>query len=487
MTFRGCFSSFCVLLTLAMLTWHQVNVFGQVAYPGNTPGISQPGTPGASHPQNRQQQPVPGFPTGGFANTVPGTGTTATGAPTTGPATAGTPPQNYMIDRPLGVMSNGTQPGNPPQGTTGRIIAPPPTGYNPGKEELDYIAKFLAAWHEKSKEIEALDYDFTCREYSSFGESETYGRVKFRAPDKGLIEIDSELLNGKRSYETNKKMKFICTGEAVYEFNFAEKKLTEFIIPAEDRGKGVMDSPLMILVGANPRELQDRFYLLVLGTPPSMPNCIHLQAWPKWVEDAKEFKCVNVAIDRQTFHAKALLVYDANGEGRKGYDITNIRNKKFLEKVLPDQINLFSKDEFDRNNIVGSRPKGWDYDTKTDFLPEASNPQFARQPSLDVRATPAPVSPQYGTLPNAPISQGSQGPVTQGPLGNYPAPVPAMQQPQGSTQGPANYSGTPQPQFNTSPNNVSPGTNPNNATQRQNNSYMAMPPQNNGTSQTIIR
>jgi TIGR03009 family protein len=315
---------------------------------------------------------------------------------TAAPATP-QPPNGYMIQQPLGAMPNGPQPGNPPQVPSGRQILPPPEGYIPSQKELDYINSFLTAWSEQSKNIEALDYDFTCREYSSFGVSETYGRVKFRAQDKGLIEIDSELINGKRSSETNKKQKFICTGEAVYEYNFIEKKLTEFVIPPEERGKGVMDSPLMILVGANPRELQERFYLMVLQSPESLADCVCLQAWPKWAEDSKEFKSVRVAINFKTFHARVLEVYQANSGDSKSYGITNVRKKTFLEKIIPGEINIFASDEFDRKRIV-NLPRDWTFETKTDFLPATSNQQqFVGAPNNPpVGATPAPIIPSYG-------------------------------------------------------------------------------------------
>ena len=489
MTFRRHLPCFLILFTFAMLTWLSINAFAQVAHPGNAPGVSQPGVTASNNPQ--YQQPASGFPTGGYPNAAPGTATSPTGMPATGTPASGTPampgtanagttPQNgYMIDRPLGAMQNGPQPANQPQVPAGRVIVPPPEGYNPSKEELDYINRFLTAWNEQSKNIEALDYDFTCQETSSFGLATTYGRVKFRAPDKGFIEIDSELINDKKSFETNKKMKFICTGEAVYEFNFVEKKLTEFVIPPEDRGKGVMDSPLMILIGANPHQLQERFYLMVLQSPASLADCVCLQAWPKWVEDAKEFKYVNVAINRQTFHAKALEVYQANGEGRKGYEITNIRHKKFLDKILPGQINPFSKDDFDRNRIVSTKPRDWTFETKTDFLPEASNQQIAQQ-NPAFRATPAPVNPQYGTsvnMPTSPTMQGQPGPMTQGTI------------PPGTTlPGQANSIGTPQSQYTAPPNNVPQyGASPNNNTQRPSNQYMAMPPQGNSPSQSILR
>ena len=151
-----------------------------------------------------------------------------------------------------------------------------------------------------------------------------------------------------------------------------------------------------------------------------------------------------------------------------GYEIT-----KTTTNIFGKIANIMtSKDDFDRNRIVSSIPKDWAYETKTDYLPDASNRQIA-QPNPSVRATPAPVTPQYGTPANMPMSPITQGPVTQ--------------QPRGSVPGHANVNGVPQPQINTPPNNISPGTNPNTTTQRPNTPYMAMPPQGNNQSQTIIR
>jgi len=487
MTFRRFFPCLLVLTTLAALAWFQINAFSQIARPGNHPGIPQLGTTGVSNPPYQQPVPGSGFPNGGYANPMPGsvmppaTTLASTVPATTGAAQPGAQP-NYMVNQPLGAIPNGPQPGAPLPVQNGRQIMPPPQGYQLTQKEWDEIIRFLTAWHEKSKEIEALDYDFICKESSAFGVSETYGQVKFRAPDKGLVEIHSELVNGKKITETNKKMKFVCTGEAVYEFNFVEKKLTEFIIPPEDRGKGVMDSPLMILVGANPRELHERFYLMLLDTPASMPNCICFQAWPKWVEDAREFQSVRVAIDRQTFHAQGLIVYDANGEGNKAYQITktitNIRNK-LANIILP-------KDEFARNTIVSSRPRDWTFESKTDFLPEASGQRLAKEQYPAVQPSPAPVTPQYGNQPFVPGPANNT--MSPGIPGN---PVPPQGQPGAMTQGTwppgtlpgqAGYPGTPQ---NTVPQLL--GVNPNTLPQQPNNSQMARPTQGNTAPPSVIR
>ena len=470
MTFHKLIPCLLVLITLAASTWLQNRSFAQNASPGGNPGLAQPGAYNPSFQQPAGGIPSPGVQAGGYSQHAGGYSQTG---PATGPTVPGVaPPANHMMDRPLGAIPNGPQPGNPPQVQNGRQILPPPEGLQIGKEKQDYIDRFLNVWQEQSRNIEALDYEFTRREYTSFGVSETYGQVKFQAPDKGLIEIDSELIKGAKSRDTNKKMKVICTGDAVYEFNFVEKKLTKFIIPAEERGKGVMDSPLMILAGANPRELQERFYLDVIPSPDSLADCVCFQAWPKWLEDSREFKSVTIAIDRQTFHARVLLLFEPGGEGYKGYEITNTNSRKGGTLPWPKP-----KDEFDHNVIVNSKPKDWAFETKNDFLPEASGQRVAVQQQYPpVNAMPAPISPQYGGQPNMPFYTPGYNTVIPGTGGpGYPGGNSSAIQPSGPIPGSTNDTGPPQ--------YIVPG---NNGQQRQNN-QTAMPPQGYAGTPSVIR
>lgn len=468
-----------IFLALAAFSGYQTS-FAQNYPVGGNHGYSQPNPVNATTAPYQQQQPVTGYanPTGNPAGTPTGT----------------VPPNdNYMIDRPLGavqngVAPNGVQPDNPPMPQNARPIVPPPEGYSPPPEEVEYINVFLADWSRQSKTIEALDYEFTCRQYSNLGNSETYGRVKFRAPDKGLIEIDRELINGKISNETSKKMRIVCTGEAVYQFDYIDKKLTEFVIPQEQRGQGVLDSPLMILVGANPQELQERFYLMALKPwSNNVANCYCFKAWPKWPEDLKEFKAVQLAIDKQTFHAKELLVFDSGGDGGKAYEITKTQ-RNFVEKLTPG---MLAKDDFDRNQILKSMPRGWMFETKNDFLPEASGRQYAQQPN----PAPAQPYPQYTGPANVPNNAGGGFPAVQPNVmpQNQPNPnqtqlsqngVPVannytQQGHQAPLHGQTGYAVA--PQYTAPQTGNSYGANP------QSNQYMAMPPQGSGVSQSVIR
>ena len=498
-----------ILIAVAAVFGYQVNGFSQISpnY-GNTGFSSNNPNSSFSAPLQPTGTPIPqnAVSPGGYGVPANVPGQTYIAANPTGPVAQPQPQvqnvqpqQNYMINRPLGAVSNtpvqdGTQPPMTQPGQTpnnqplvvqnGRQIVPPPKGYSPPPEELAYISDFLSKWQEQSKNIEVINYDFTRLKRTAHGLTEAYGRVKYQAPDKGLFEIHSALIDNKKVTETGDKERYVCTGDAVYQFDFAEKRLTEFLIPQEQRGKGTLDSPLMVLVGANPQELQNRFYLIALNPwSNEVANCYCFRAWPKWPED-RDFTSVELAIDNKSFHAKELRVFKPGGTDYEVYKITK------TEKNLFGQIGqIFAKDDFDRGTIVKSKPRDWAFETKTDFLPEASGQQYAQQPN-PAAARP---NPQYGhavnNVPNNPTVPGSgmSVPVVQPqPQPNIPQNVSPNQTQlsqngtyvanSGATNG-YQY-GTPQP-YQTAPasNNSVP----------QPNQYMAMPPQNNTLSPSTIR
>ncbi|MDR1491880.1 MAG: hypothetical protein LBT05_04050 [Planctomycetaceae bacterium] len=362
------------------------------------PQIGSNGTPNAVNVPNGNNN----FPNGNFPN--------GQNVPTGNPADRA----NYMIEHPLGAPLNGNHSTiNPSLGAAPNIpqIIPPPKDYTLTPQDQQNIERFLAAWQEKSKTITALDYDFLCYEYNSFSKKNektgqliavhtTYGNVKYRAPDKGIIETIGEYdANGNKIAETNLKSKFVCTGTSVYQFDHAAKKLTEFTIPKEQQGKGVLDSPLMVLVGANPIDLQGRFYLKILPRLENMKNCVRFQAWPKLPDDAKEFNSVVVVIDDATFDARGLQLFNIDGTSCKNYIITNTK------KSIPGKIGEFltsNKDDFERETILKSKPKDWIYTRENPIDAAASNSQLSRQPNpiVPYRApdtTPAQPNPPYAS------------------------------------------------------------------------------------------
>ncbi|MDR1384116.1 MAG: hypothetical protein LBJ67_09760 [Planctomycetaceae bacterium] len=417
---------------------------------GNIPAY-RPANPPAADSDTQQQTNPAGYaavyPQTGYngtpnAATIPNGSNFSNGNLPSGTNVSGGNPAdnpNYMMDRPLGAPLGG----NPPTGTPSVAnvpfqtltpnapqIIPPPKGYTLTKAEHQDIERFLMTWQEKSKSVTALDYDFLCFEYNAFSKKDektgqlmavhtTYGSVKYRAPDKGIIETVGEHdANGNKITESNLRSKFICTGTAVYQFDHAAKKLTEFVIPKEQQGKGVMDSPLMVLVGANPTDLQRRFYLKILPRLENMKNGVRFQAWPKLPEDAKEFNSVIVVIDDSTFDARGLQLFSIDGTSYKNYIITDTKKGLFqgLGSILPP----LNKDDFDHNNILKSKPKDWVYALEENVAVPAAAPQLSQQnpvvpnapnnlPSAIPNTTPAQPNPAYAS-PVPPQTQYSSQP-----------------------------------------------------------------------------
>ncbi|MCL2348684.1 MAG: hypothetical protein FWC50_10545, partial [Planctomycetaceae bacterium] len=296
-------------------------------------------------------------------------------------------------------------------------------------QEQAYLNQFLAVWQQKSNEIQSLDCEFVCRVYNGAFSADgtvtnaTYGRAKYIAPDKGMIATDGEYVVNAQGVVTTVKnekselrSKFICDGKSVFHFDYADKKLLEFPIPPEQRGQGLLDSPLMTVVGANPEKLQNRFYLRLVQPPENLKDCYVIEAWPKWMDDAKEFQYVQVVLDRSTFKPKGLVRSETDGQSRASYYITNVK-PNIIDRWFGE------KDEFARNNILKSKPGDMTYELRNDPVPTTVRSQVPNANLVHRIPQPVPAQPQPNYAQPAPNNMPPYTPgMTPNPTPNVAAP-----------------------------------------------------------------
>ena len=65
--------------------------------------------------------------------------------------------------------------------------------------------------------------------------------------------------------------------------------LTESPLPKELQGKDIVDGPLPFLFGAKAEKLKQRYYLRII-TPPDVQGQVWLEAWPRFLADARNFQ-----------------------------------------------------------------------------------------------------------------------------------------------------------------------------------------------------
>ncbi len=209
------------------------------------------------------------------------------------------------------------------------------------QQHVDWVLK---AWEQRSAQVKTFICKFVRREYDEvFGQGDEpthtdYGEIRYEAPDKGLFWV--------REPE-NRQERWVCDGDSVFEFNFVAKKLTEYELPPELRGKAIANSPLPFLFGATAESLRQRYFLRLI-TPSDRPNEVWLQAYPKFREDAANFSRAELILAGREMTPFALQLYLPNGKTRLSYVFEDIR-------VNPTLTNFLQRDPF-----RVSTPSGWE-------------------------------------------------------------------------------------------------------------------------------
>jgi len=235
-------------------------------------------------------------------------------------------PQPYPTTSALqqGPAAAPAQPGVAAPGPA--AVAPPqppaaPFTLTPAEEaELD---RALRDWEEKSGKVKTysckfvrLDFDVTIAAMLEQGKTidpnkptrESNGELKYAAPDKGLYRVDGKT-----------QEKWICDGRAIYAYDFDNKIVTEYPLPAELQGKAIADGPLPFIFGASSAKLKQRYFLRLVTPANADKNQIWLQAFPRFQADAANFSRATLILADTEKMPIALELYMPNAKDRTVY------------------------------------------------------------------------------------------------------------------------------------------------------------------------
>ena len=229
----------------------------------------------------------------------------------------------------------------------------PPVNLTPQQQAV--VDQILALWESQSDKIRNYKCSFERWEYDPvFGpgkdargqdvaKTKSTGQVKYSKPDRGMFKIDEirHFTPAKQpgvapTWEVRKgdhPEHWVCDGEAVYEYNLAKKQLIVRHLPPEMRGKAIADGPLPFLFGAEKEKLKRRYYIQMTQ---STNTEIWLEAFPKYRQDAANYKKVELILDREKFLPKALRVHLPNGKNHTVYIFGEATVNSITEDILPD-------------------------------------------------------------------------------------------------------------------------------------------------------
>jgi TIGR03009 family protein len=252
-------------------------------------------------------------------------------------------------------------------------------------QELQRMDLILAAWERESDKVKLFkcaftrwDYDFTWGpKQNDFLMSERHGTIAYRAPDNGTFK-ETEMKTydaAKDKYVESKEAleHWVCDGNAIYQFQPKITTLEVTELPPAMRGKAITEGPLPFLFGAKAATLKQRYWIRETTPQEQKGKQVWLEAWPKFREQAANFKRVEVILGASDLMPVGMQVYTPAGKDRTAY--------LFENRKVNDRVGDLIKLDF----LPPMTPLGWKrvvnpYTPPTAEKPEAGKLRQAERP-----------------------------------------------------------------------------------------------------------
>ena len=273
----------------------------------------------------------------------------------------------------------------------------PPRFYLSGPQQAELDA-LLADWEKQNSQIKTFECSVTRLEYdSTFGgpnqlKTESYGEVKYAAPDKGLFNIKQMFVytqdpktNQWQRTETDPEEYWTCDGKSTFQVDRKQKLVIETPIAPEMQGKAISDGPLPFVFGAKAEALKNRYYMRII-TPPNVTDQIWLEAFPRWQKDAANFAWVELILTKSNKLPYAIQVYSP---GEDPNDNHNKLSRTMIRLDKPSVNSTLSTVANWLSNFARPAPMGYKQVLQSNAVPPPTTPQIpANSQPLDQASRP---------------------------------------------------------------------------------------------------
>lgn len=253
-------------------------------------------------------------------------------ASTTGPTQAPTVPQVANLPSVSGQPAPPQQPGQPL--SAGQQPPPVQAPFLLTPQQEQFLDQVLGIWERESDKIQLFKSEFKLFEYDAtlldpqVPTKFCYGEVRYSKPDKGYYEIktihvaqpnpdpakqQAANVNERFVFPLSQEQgeKWICDGQAIFEFAASKKQVIERRLPPEMLGKAISDGPLPFVFGVEAAKLKKRYWLRII-TPPNEQTNTWIEAYPKFRADAANYQRIEIVLRNQDLMPQAVQVFMPN-------------------------------------------------------------------------------------------------------------------------------------------------------------------------------
>jgi TIGR03009 family protein len=245
-------------------------------------------------------------------------------------------PQTPSGNQAQAFPSNQVQSQQTQQNPSAQPSQPPPPPFTLTPQEEAQLDRALTVWEQKSQDVKNFSCSFVRWEYDPvFAKPNSdpnapvntdQGILKYASPDKGVYRIVNKITaeNKLEPVEQERADHWICDGKSVFQYIPKQKQLVEHKLPPQLQGKAIVDGPLPFLFGTDAQKLRQRYFLRLI-TPSDAQNQLWLEAYPRFQEDAANFRRAILILTMSNMNPKALQIYQPNGKSRTSYEFYDIK------------------------------------------------------------------------------------------------------------------------------------------------------------------
>jgi TIGR03009 family protein len=184
------------------------------------------------------------------------------------------------------------------------------------------------------------------------------GALKYSTPDKGLFRVDGNrsLLwtwdplkndwSGPARIPSDRSEQWISDGKSIFEYKYTDKKMIEHRLPPERQGKAIADGPLPFVFNTEAERLKQRYFMRIT-TPSDARGEVWLEAYPRFQQDAADFKKVELILKTDRMLPFAIQLFSPNGKDRTVYQFDRVVVNRPLRWII------------DNDWFHASVPLGW--------------------------------------------------------------------------------------------------------------------------------
>ncbi len=248
-----------------------------------------------------------------------------------------------------------TRPASKAAATEKAAADPKPAAKPAAQDEDPKLDQALQEWYDASKGVVRLEgkHQRYLYDYQWAVSKRAEGEFYYEAPDKGRIDLSPAKVKpnekfAKTSPITNKPVTFdvepdsaerwVCDGTKILEIDDQNKQVTSYEIPKQAQGANIMDGPLPFLFGMAPEKAKQRYILKLIQASEAR---YVIQVFPKWQQDAANYKWATVILERKTMLPEAVQMIDPAETTETVYTFPRVeKNPKkggILAMIRPNQ------------------------------------------------------------------------------------------------------------------------------------------------------